>query len=297
MLSVRKYTGGPRAVRDYGSSLGTDRSTAMSLKRVVSADILHRSWHARGSDIRIGPPVADVALVNGQYARQYSGARLSVAAGTDRADVEEAYEAIVYVAGIRCIQRGDDQLIHPPNEPYVIVTPIDTSNTAQVGSMRLGVFENVNSGTWLGLNAKIWQGRNPASLQVSLVVMEQDGGQEGQVRREVEKAMKDVAGTVAQAYGAATGKPTFWIDKGPITDKVFNAAAFVFVKVLGLGDDAVGYAATGFNYDDLRGNPPPTVLVEGTKTRGQPLRVDGGKEEGIYDIYFYWETRPVTSFE
>lgn len=99
MLSLRKYSGGPRSFRDYGSSLEADRSAAMSLRRFISAGALHRTWQALGSEVKLGSPVYDVALVGGRFARQYSGARLRLAAGTDQVKVDEAYEAAVYVAG------------------------------------------------------------------------------------------------------------------------------------------------------------------------------------------------------
>jgi hypothetical protein len=134
MLSVRKYTGG-RSMGDYARSLGTDPKSAkkLSVQQLVSADILHRDWRARGADIKVGPPVADVVRTAGRFTREYSGGRLSVAAVSEQVQADEAHEAIVYIAGIECIKRGKDQKGGPKNEIYLVVTrsmPATSSSTS-----------------------------------------------------------------------------------------------------------------------------------------------------------------------
>src|SRR4051794_14082294 len=110
MLSVRNYTGAG-SIREYARSLGADPKAVktVSVPELVSADILHRNWRGRGAEVKVGPRGGEVVRTAGRFSRQYSGGRLSVAAASEQVQEDEAYEAIVYIAGIECIRRGKDQ--------------------------------------------------------------------------------------------------------------------------------------------------------------------------------------------
>jgi hypothetical protein len=306
MLSVRTYTGGGRSVRDYAASLGTDPRNAMSFKRLVGADLLHRRWHALGSDVRVGPPVADVAFAGGRYSRQYSGGRLSVAAGSEQVLVDEAYDAVVYLAGIQCIQRGGDQAGAPDNEIYLIVTAIDGSNivvngpSPTVNSVATKTFEGVNGGDWIGIGQPIWAGRNPASLTFSLELWEEDQGDKKEAREAVQDAVRKAAPIVALVAGAATGDATAFMGQLPLVDKLTESVAGLVRDIFGLKDDRIGSGTKHLDYNELHAKQTPVNPITDqvpTKTRGIPITIGDGPKTGIFKIHFYWETKPATHFE
>jgi hypothetical protein len=307
MLSVRKYTGA-RSVRDYAASLGTDPKTTeqLSLRRLVGADVLHRNWQARGADVRVGPPVADVAFAGGRFSRQYSGGRLSVAAGGEEVLAEEAYEAVVYLAGIECIRRGKDQLGDPDNEVYLIVTPIDGNDIvvggpkATVNAISTDTYNGVNGGDWIGIGQPIWRGRDPASLTLQLVLWERDAGNKKEAREAVEKAVRDTASIVALGVGLATGNPTAFLNQLPQVDKLAKAVAPFIRDIFGLDDDRIGSGYKHLNYNELRGAPPPVnepTKEIPAKTRGLPVAIGKGPDTGEWKIHFFWETRQIPPFE
>jgi hypothetical protein len=310
MVNVRKYSGA-RSMREYAASLGTDLAATkqLSVPQLVSADILHRNWQARGSDVKVGPPVGTVAHTAGRYSRRYSGGKLSVAAGSEQVLVDEAYDAVVYLAGVRCISRADDQTFGPDNEIYLVVTAVDGSNivvdfknpTANtVNSVLTDTYGGINGGDWIGIGKPIWAGRNPASLSISLVLWEEDEGNQEQARAEVEKQVRTFAPIVALAAGVAVGDGTAFLSQLPLVDKLTSSLSDAVSNALGLKDDVLGSGTLHLNYDELHGNPPPvnppTNEVK-AKTRGFPVTIgSSGSKKGEFRIYFYWETKPATHF-
>jgi hypothetical protein len=231
-----------------------------------------------------------------------------VASASEQVQEDEAYEAIVYIAGIQCIRRGKDQAGGPNNEIYLVTTPIDGSNIVvddkeekknTVNSIETETFGGVNGGDFIGLGLPIWRGRNPASLTFSLALWEEDEGTKTEAKAAVQKQVRAVASTVALIAGAATGNPVF-AGQLPLVDKLAAALAAPIRDLLGLADDHIGSGVKHLSYDDLRGNPPPVRPpddVVQAVTRGDPIAIGQGADTGEFKIHFFWETRPLTHFE
>jgi hypothetical protein len=306
MLSVRKYTG-TRSMRDYARSLGTDPKSAktLSLPRLASADILYRNWQARGADVKVGPPLADVVRTAGRFSRQYSGGRLSVATASEQVQVDEAYEAIVYLAGIECIRRGKDQFGGPDNEIYLVVTPIDASNIVVDNNE-----PTVNSivTTTLGESTAVTSsGSGCRSGRAATRLRSRSASGCGKRTR----GTRSRPGTRWRSRCARPRRPSPWSPgrrpvarclpaKLPLVNQLASTLAPLIRDIFGLADDHIGSGVKHLTYDDLRGNPPPVKepnSVIQAKTRGEPIAIGHGPDTGEFKIHFFWETRLVTHFE
>lgn len=289
MTSLRSVAG-PGSVRGYAGRLGEKPGGAVSVRRLVSADLLQRGWERYGGVKVLGPPIADVALTNGSYGRRYSAGTLRLAADDAQLEGQLAYRAHVFVAGVYCIARAaTDQIGGPSSEPYLIATAVDqgmVKGEAKAILVGGGAASDIDGGDWIGYGEEIWTGANPGELQVQLVMWEEDGGQSAAARKKVETTINDSI-QVASIFFPVVGIVRSAL--GKIGDRFIDSLARLIKEPF--KDDYVGQNAVTLGYQEFFVNPPETKTFKGAKYR-VVVPVDGGKA-GSYEVYLHWTVEQI----
>lgn len=282
MQSLRSLAG-PGSVRAYAGRLGERPASAVSVQRLVNADLLHRRYERLGPAL-LGAPVTDVQRVAGRYTRRYSAGTLLVAAGKAEVEGQVAYRGTLTVAALECIHRAEtDQIGGPSSEPYFIATAVDTqTEKGKAVSVLYGPHSDVNGGAWIGYaEPALWEGTNPQNLQVHIALWEQDGGQEHEIRAKVQTAVNDAIHLVSLKFPAVGA---IIQSLGSVKDRIVKSLAGIIKEFF--KDDFVAQDTLSLTYRDFIENLPPEQVRKGVKYRGV-VNLDGGKA-GHYKVYLWW---------
>lgn len=289
MTSLRSVAG-PGSVRGYAARLGEKPGAPLSVRRLVSADLLQRGWERYGGVKVLGPAVADVALTNGTYGRRYSAGTLRLVADGSELEGQLAYRAHVFVAGVFCIARAKtDQFGGPSSEPYLIASVIDQGMVkGEARAILVGgkAASDIDGGDWIGYGEEIWAGANPGELQVQLAMWEEDGGQSGEARRKVETSINDAI-QIASIFFPAVGIVRSAL--GKIGDRFVSSLAGLIKELF--KDDYVGQNAVTLGYQEFFVSPPAVQTFQGAKYRVK-VPVDGG-DAGQYEVYLHWTVEQI----
>ncbi len=284
MTSLRTVAG-PGSVRAYATRLGENPGAPVSVKRLVSADLLQRGWERYGGAKGPGTALTDVAPARGTYGRRYSAGTLRLVADDVQLEGQKAYRAHLIVAGVFCIARAKtDQVGGPSSEPYLIATVVDpTMVKGEAKAILVGgeAASDIDGGDWIGYGEEIWTGANPGELQVQLVMWEEDGGQSAEARKKVETAINDsiqVASIIFPVVGIVRSA------LGKIGDRFISSMARLLKEPF--KDDYIGQNTASLGYEEFFANPPEVKTFKGAKYR-ITVPVDGGKA-GQYEVYLHW---------
>jgi len=242
----------------------------------------------------LGLPTGPATQTGDMHSKSFQGGTMRLQSGGS-VEVFEEYHTKVFFQGIHAFgtQRGPGA-----DEPYAIVTvfPKDKAETAV--TKKFGPFDDVDDGENAGMPTLVLDNVTPSQLVIHTILMENDEGDPEEVRKAVEKAMREAADQVLTAVGAVAGSPIPINIPDTWKNFLFGKLAGAITDLLGLGDDKIGdpdvieLDGLTLRHAHAGDRPFPPLNENGIRhTHASHLLTDG---DAAYKVYFQVTTQRVT---
>lgn len=271
---------------------------SFSLKHAISACLIDRCWRDIGGiQSPIGRSMTTTLSQNdGTFARFHRGGEIRTRSDTGQPEAYHEHQTSVYFKKIVCVKQSNE--LSDNDEIYGVLAVYAPESGNILGLKKIpdagGGHYSMDDGdvSTEGSVGAIWVGP-PQPMKVVCVLMEQDWGNEAEIKQKIQDKLQEIANGAFNSLGLEDAEI---LKEGIIDDalKVLSyGLASIAIEVFGLADDKVGYAVYPpdkpyINYEEFVN---PNLHPDKRFTFGCRL---GSKSEGIYEVHFEVVTKKLS---